>query len=160
MRRLAESLFIVTLLAAQPLLAQFTETEADQVVVLPLSGEVDAGTMARVVTGGGRPAECLAPLAVTRIDGEARSVSAKGFLIEPGLHTINGRATLDLTHCPIDDPGLMIGNAADLEVDFVAGSTYFIGYYHPPDRPGEWKLVVWNIEAGPVAGDDEQVDER
>jgi len=149
MRRLAETLFAVMLLAVQPLAAQ--TPGMDPAVVLPLEAEVEAGTLlARVVTDRGRPAECLAPLAVTRIDGEARAVSAKGFLIEPGVHTINGRATLDLSYCPLSDPRLMIGDTADLEVDFEAGSTYYIGYYYPPDRLDEWKLVVWNIEAAPV----------
>lgn len=148
MRRVAETLFAFMLLAVQPLAAQ--TARMDQALVLPLASEVEAGTMARVVTDRGRPAECLAPLAVTRIDGEARTVSAQGFLIEPGVHTVNGRATLDLSYCPLSDPGLTIGNTADLEVDFEAGSTYYIGYYYPPDRLDEWKLVVWNIEAGPV----------
>lgn len=150
MRRLAETLFVAALLTAHPLFAQTLDVEAVQVAVLPLSAEVEAGTMARVVTGRGRPAECLAPLAVTRIDGEARVVSAQGFLIEPGVHTINGRATLDLTYCPLGDPRLRIGDTADLEVEFEAGNTYYIGYSYPPDRPAEWKLTVWDIEAVPV----------
>jgi len=154
MRRLAEILFAAAMLASQPLAAQ-TDAEG-QTLVLPLEGEADAATMARVVTSGGRPAECLAPLAVTRIDGEARAVSAQGFLITPGVHTINGRATLDLSYCPLSDPRLRIGDTADLEVEFEAGSTYYIGYYYPPDRPGEWKLVVWNIETRPVIEEIEQ----
>lgn len=154
MRRLAEILFAVAMLGVQPLAAQTAGT--GQAFVLPLSDEVDAAAMARVVTERGRPAECLAPLAVTRIDGEARAVSAKGFLIEPGVHTINGRATLDLSYCPLPDPRLTIGDTADLEVEFEAGSTYYIGYYYPPDKPGEWKLVVWNIETSPAV---EQVEQ-
>jgi len=137
------------LLGAQALPAQ--TTGMGQALVLPLAGEVDAETMARVVTGGGQPAECIAPLAVTRIDGQARAVPAQGFLIEPGLHAVNGRATLDLTACPLGDPRLTIGAVADLEVDFVAGGTYYIGFHYPPGSPGEWKLTVWNIEATPVA---------
>jgi len=156
MRRLAETLFVFMLLTAHPLFAQTMDVEDVQDVVLPLSAEVEAGTMARVVTGGGRPAECLAPLAVTRIDGEARAVSAQGFLIAPGVHTINGRATLDLSYCPLGDPRLTIGATADLEVEFEAGSTYYIGYYSPPERWPEWKLTVWNIETGPVVEEVEQ----
>jgi len=150
MRRFAETLFAAMLLTTHPLFAQTMDAVARQVVVLPLSAEVEAGTMARVVTAGSRPAECLAPLAVTRIDGEAQAVSAQGFLIEPGVHTINGRATLDLSYCPLNDPRLTIGDTAGLEVEFEAGSTYYIGYYYPPDSPAEWKLTVWNIETVPV----------
>jgi len=154
MRRLARILLAAAILTVQPLAAQ--TDRVGQAVVLPLAGAVQPGTMARVVTDGARPAECLAPLAVTRIDGEARAVSAKGFLIEPGVHSINGRVTLDLSHCPSGDPRLTIGETADLEVEFEAGSTYYIGYYYPPDRPGEWKLTVWNIETVPVIEEPEQ----
>jgi len=148
MKRVAKILLTGLLLVVQQLPAQTTDT--GQAIVLPLASELNANEMARVVTDQGRPAECLAPLAVTRIDGQARVVSAKGFLIAPGRHTLNGRATLDLSYCPPGDPDLVIGSVADLEVDFKAGDTYFIGYYHPPGKLDEWKLVVWNIESIPV----------
>lgn len=136
-------LVLVTL----PVLAQMVENT--QTLVMPLSSAATDNEMARVLTSQGRPAECLAPVSVNRIDGEARVVSAKGFLIEPGIHTINGKATLDITHCPLIDSNLMIGSAADLEVDFEPGATYYVGYYHAPADPEEWKLVVWHIEGNP-----------
>ncbi|HEY5775164.1 MAG TPA: hypothetical protein VIS57_03685 [Xanthomonadales bacterium] len=136
------------LLVAWPLFAQTSENV--QTPVLPLSGQMGANEMARVVTFKGRPEECLAPLAVTRIDGEMRAVSAQGFLIEPGLHTINGRATLDVSHCPLSDRNAYIRNSPDLEVEFEAGSTYYIGYYHGAADTAEWKLMVWHIEASPL----------
>ena len=121
----------------------------DQTLVLPLSSELTVDGMARVITSKGRPADCLAPIAVNKIDGEKRLVSAQGFLIEPGVHTINGRAMLDLTDCPLSDSKLRISNAADLEVEFEPGSTYYIGYFHEPADTQEWKLVVWHIEKNP-----------
>jgi len=39
--------------------------------------------------------------------------------------------------------------AQDLEVNFERGNTYYVGYYHKPDNPGEWRLVVWNMETNP-----------
>ena len=134
-------------LVTLPVLAQMAENT--QTLVVPLSSAPTDIEMARVLTSQGRPAECLAPVSVNRIDGEARVVSAKGFLIEPGIHTINGKAKLDITHCPLIDSNLMMGRAADLEVDFEAGGTYHIGYYHAPADPKEWKLVVWHIEGNP-----------
>lgn len=147
MQRLATILLTGLLLIVEPLPAQTTGT--GQATVMPLSNELNANAMARVVTDQGNPAECLAPLAVTRIDGQAQVVSAKGFLIEPGRHTLNGRATLDLGYCPTGDPDLVISSVADLEVDFQAGVTYFIGFHHPPGKLNEWQLVVWNIESIP-----------
>ncbi|MGA9573179.1 MAG: hypothetical protein WBS20_04435 [Lysobacterales bacterium] len=142
-KRLAAMLMV----AAMPVLAQTSGVV--ETLVLPLSNDLNLYEMARVVTDKGRPAECLAPLAVTRIDGESRVVPAQGFLIEPGAHSLNGRATLDMAYCPLNDPNLYIGSAADLEVVFAAGSTYYIGYNHQPVNTAEWKLVVWQVEPTP-----------
>lgn len=135
------------LLATLPAWAQTAESA--ETLVVPLSSSSITGEMARILTSEGRPAECLAPVSVNRIDGEARVVSAKGFLIEPGVHSINGKATLDTTHCPLIDSNLTIGPAADLEFDFKPGGTYYVGYYYAPANTEEWKLVVWHIEEKP-----------
>lgn len=133
-------LVLVTL----PVLAQSISNT--QALVLPLSTEEGADGMARVVTSKSRPADCLGLVAINKIDGEKRTVSAQGFLIEPGVHRINGMATLDLTHCPLSDNNLVLSSAADLEVDFEPGDTYYIGYYFEPGKTDEWKLVVWHVE--------------
>jgi hypothetical protein len=73
-------------------------------------------------------------------------VSEKGFLITPGIHSINGKAILDMTNCPFIDKNPMIPAAADLEVNFEPGGTYYVGYYHAPANTAEWKLVVWHKE--------------
>lgn len=144
---------LITLLAgllilmALPVLAQ--TTGKNQTLVLPLSSALTANEMARVITSVGRPEECLAPVSVNRIDGETRVVSAKGFLIEPGIHTINGKAILDITNCPLIDSNPVIGSAADLEVDFAPGGIYYVGYYHAPANTEEWKLLVWHVEENP-----------
>jgi len=131
-------------LASLPVLAQ--RVVGEQTLVLPLSTELATNGMAKVVTSMGRPADCLVPLAVSTINGEKRTVPARGFLIEPGVHTVNGRATLDLANCPLSDSNLYISSAADLEVDFQPGTTYYLGYHHQSANPEEWKLVVWHIE--------------
>jgi len=134
-------------LAALPVSAQITAGAGT--LVLPLSSGSTPLEMARVLTSKGRSADCLAPVAVNKIDGELRTVSARGFLIEPGVHTLNGKAALDLTYCPLSDSNLMISSAADLEVEFEPGGTYYIGYFHQPANTEEWKLVVWQIEKSP-----------
>lgn len=136
--------------AALPVLAQTADGSHalhEQTVVLPLSAATTATGMARVITSGGRPEECLAPVSVTRIDGEDRVVSAQGFLIEPGVHTINGRAMLDMTNCTLTDRNPVIASATGLEIEFEPDSTYHIGYYHPPANTKDWKLVVWHVES-------------
>ncbi|MDX2428305.1 MAG: hypothetical protein QNK22_06405 [Xanthomonadales bacterium] len=132
------------LLVSLPVPAQVAVDE--KTLVLPLSSEMATNGMAKVVTSMGRPADCLAPLAVSTIDGEKRAVPARGFLIEPGVHTVNGRATLDLATCPLSESNLSISSAADLEVEFQPGTTYYLGYHHQSANPEQWKLVVWHIE--------------
>jgi len=108
--------------------------------------EQTADEMARVVTGAGLESECLAPLLVTRIDGVKRVMPAPGFLIEPGVHTINGRALLDTTKCrPLADDQ-KIATAPDLEVNFETGNIYYIAYDRSHPDTAEWKLVVWKVE--------------
>ncbi len=117
---------------------------------LPLAaapiGEEPAAEMVKVVTLAGPPADCLAAIAVNKIDGELRAVPAQGFLIEPGVHTINGRATLDTRKCQPLTAYQQIGRATDLEVNFEPGRIYYIAYDHKPQNTEEWKLVVWKVE--------------
>jgi hypothetical protein len=127
-------LLLVFVLAVLPAHAQFA-TE-------PTETEI----MVRVVTSPARPADCLAPVAVTRIDGQLQTVPAEGFLIEPGLHSINGRATLDVNRCGVTDNRLRIGSVPDLEVNFEVGKTYYIAFDHRSQNTAEWSLVVWMVE--------------
>ncbi len=118
---------------------------------LPVSAELDktdtdTPEMARVVTQNGLLSDCLAPVAINRIDGEIRVLPARGFDIEPGVHTVNGRATLDTAKCHPIDGDLQIGSAPGLEVNFETGRIYYIAYDHSSDNPGEWQLVVWKVE--------------
>ncbi len=112
----------------------------------PVGEDSAASEMAKVVTQAGRPGDCLAAFAVNRIDAEVRVVPAQGFLIEPGIHTINGRATLDTRKCQPIAADQQIGSAADLEVNFEAGRTYYIAYDHKSQNTEEWRLVVWKVE--------------
>jgi hypothetical protein len=113
--------------------------------------ELNQSEMVRIVTSGGRRTNCLAPLAVNRVDGEMVVVPAQGFLIEPGFHTINGQATLNFSKCPHDLSDLQMGSVADLEVDFVNGFTYYVGFDYKSDNTAQWQLVVWKMEPGDSA---------
>jgi len=122
------------MLAALPLVAD------------PVGEDSAVSELAKVVTQAGRPGDCLAALAVNKIDGELRVVPAQGFLIEPGIHTINGRATLDTRKCQTIAVDQKIGSTADLEVNFETGKTYYIAYDHKSQNTEEWRLVVWKVE--------------
>jgi hypothetical protein len=113
---------------------------------LPASALLASSDMAQIVTQGGRPVDCLSPIAVNKIDGQQKILPTQGFKIEPGVHTLNGRAILDTTYCTVGRGGNRGGYAPDLEVDFEAGKTYHIGYDHRSTNRDDWKLVVWKVE--------------
>ena len=115
-------------------------------VAAPLTADLLVCDMAKVKTQNTHPDDCIGAVVINRIDGEKRALSAKGFLIEPGIHTINGRVTLDTTKCRPLEGDLQLGSAADLEVNFEAGRTYYIAYDHRPENTDEWTLVVWKME--------------
>lgn len=138
-------LLLSLVLSLQPVFAQPDDMSGES-----LDNGVDDGLaehqMARIISDQSRPEECLAAVAVNRVDGQPLVVPAQGFLIEPGIHTLNGLATLDLTHCSIAGDDRQISTAADLEYDFEAGITYYIGYYHKSHISDERRLVVWKLE--------------
>lgn len=105
-----------------------------------------ADDLAMVITMGAPPADCVADVEITRIDGEKAIVAARGFEIEPGEHSLNGRALLDTTWCKLAKDERIPGPVADLQLNFQAGRTYYIGFDHKPDNRQEWKLVVWKVE--------------
>lgn len=114
--------------------------------VLPLPGLWAKGNMAMVITQGGAPADCMAAVEINKIDGRKKIVPAGGFEIEPGEHSLNGRALLDTTWCKLNKDGRMFGPLPDLKLNFQAGRTYYIGFDHKSENLQEWKLTVWKVE--------------
>ena len=108
--------------------------------------EMAVEEMARVITSGAPPVDCIASVEIDRIDGENKAVSKHGFDIEPGQHSLNGRALIDTTWCELSKNTPAFGPVADLEINFQAGRTYYIGFDHHADNPQEWQLVVWKVE--------------
>lgn len=100
---------------------------------------------AMIVTSYDRPTQCISPIAVHRIDGEEVQVPTLGFEIEPGMHSLNGRATLNLDYCKTLRGNEQI-NVPDLETVFEAGKTYYVGFDHSSARRDQWRLVVWKTE--------------
>ena len=141
---LKKLLLLALVLVAQPGFAQLEDNSGNGMDDGLLEPE-----MARVVSDQARPEDCLAAVMINKIDGEPRVVSAQGFLIEPGSHRLNGLATLDITHCSIAGDDRQIHTAADLEFNFEAGQTYYVGYYHRSHISDERRLVVWKVEQSP-----------
>jgi len=114
--------------------------------VQPVTAGLVNCDMASVVTLNSQLEECLATVAINRIDGEVRAVSAQGFLIEPGTHTVNGRVTLDTSKCHSSWDNLQLDSSPGLEINFEAGRTYYIAYDHQSPEPSEWRLIIWKVD--------------
>jgi len=104
----------------------------------------------RVITTERLPDDCLAPVETTHIDGVRQAVPTRGFMIEPGLHHLNGRAVLDTTRCWPMDENQHVPPAADLVVDFEEGKVYYLAYDRNHPDVNRWQLVVWKVEQAPL----------
>lgn len=113
---------------------------------LPFSGLLAQDNLAKVVTLGAPAVDCVADVEINKIDGKKEIVPARGFNIEPGEHSLNGRALIDTTWCKLGKDDRIFGPVADLKINVQAGRTYYIGFDHKPDNRQGWKLVVWKVE--------------
>src|SRR5690554_3454623 len=98
------------------------------IVCAPVSCLQAADELAKVVTMGAPPVDCMADVEINKIDGEKVVVAAHGFEIEAGEHTLNGRAFLDTTWCKLAKDDRIPGPLPDLQLNFQAGRTYYVGF--------------------------------
>ncbi len=100
----------------------------------------------RVVTGNERPTECISSVQINNIDGREVRVPPQQLEVEPGRHTMTGRALINTDFCPavgIRNTNLKI---EPLEADFEAGKVYYVGYDHSSSDRDDWGLVIWQVE--------------
>lgn len=107
-----------------------------------------AGEMgkAQVISSGVQATKCISPVHVNSIDGRTVQLPKLGFDIDPGKHSLKGRALLDTSVCRIVGTGSDRYNVEPLEVEFEAGKTYFFGLDHSASNRNDWKYVVWKVE--------------
>jgi hypothetical protein len=112
---------------------------------VPGAAEDGEKAVAMIVTNLDDPQACLSAVVIREIDGEPVTVSHRAFELAPGRHRMNGMANINTAFCPVADgaPGRAV---PDLEAEFEAGRTYYVGLDHSaPDRSG-WALVIWRVE--------------
>ena len=107
-----------------------------------------AGEMgkAQVISSGVQATKCISPVHVNSIDGRTVQLPELGFDIDPGKHSLKGRALLDTSVCRVVGTGSDRYNVEPLEVEFEAGKTYFFGLDHSASNRNDWKYVVWKVE--------------
>lgn len=117
------------------------------ILLLPLAGQAADPVTAKVVTSFSKSAQCISAVHVTKIDGKEATVQRMGFDLDPGTHTLNARALIDTSFCPVLGPDTGSNPNAPIEYTFEAGKTYYLGFDHSATLRKDWKLVIWKEEA-------------
>jgi hypothetical protein len=101
---------------------------------------------AKVVTSGVQAVKCISPIHVNSIDGRTVQVPKLGFDLDPGKHSLAGRALIDTSVCRTVGAGSDRHNVDPIEYEFEAGKTYYLGLDHSAPNRNDWKYVVWKVE--------------
>ena len=115
-------------------------------VLLPLTTLGGESGKAKVITSFEKPSECLSAVHVNKIDGKEVKVQKLGFDIEPGAHSMSGRAVINTSFCKAMGNGMTRDAIEPVEANFEAGKTYYLGFDHSSPHRKDWKLVIWKVE--------------
>ncbi|MDX1460296.1 MAG: hypothetical protein R3348_04505 [Xanthomonadales bacterium] len=116
-------------------------------ILLPGLAAAADPEMAQVVTFKEDVTKCLAPVEITTIDGKNRMLPRFGFEIEPGWHSLHGRAKVNLNRCPVVEERIRkTVHVEPLEWQFEAGKKYYVGFDHSSPNRENWRLIVWKVE--------------
>ena len=113
---------------------------------VPFQTHADADAKAKIITSANQAAKCISPVQILNIDGSEVKVQHMGFDLDPGKHTMSGRALIDATYCKTVGKSTNRYGTTPLEAEFEAGKSYWVGFDHSsPDR-NEWKYVIWKVK--------------
>ena len=116
-------------------------------VIAPAMAIAADPAKARVVTFRSNVVKCLAPVAITQIDGRLRQLPSMGFELEPGLHTMHGSVTVDTRNCPVAQAeSRRPVHIPPLDWYFEPGKVYYVAFDHSASNRKNWRLVVWKVE--------------
>lgn len=113
--------------------------------LLPSQVIANKSSKAKIVTQNERTAQCISSVVIDEVDGRLSNVAKQGFELNAGTHSMNGRAIINTANCPAIR-GRNSYVVPDLEADFEAGKTYYVGLDHSSKNKEEWRLVVWKTE--------------
>lgn len=116
------------------------------ITTLPLLVQANSAETAKIITGTAQPSQCISPVHVNTIDGNNIYVAELGFDVEPGEHSLTGRAIIDTTYCRPTGISTNRYKVEPLTATFEAGKTYYVGYDHSSSNRRDWKLVIWKEE--------------
>ena len=113
--------------------------------LLPAHVLADSQDKALIITQNNHDSQCISSVVIDEIDGRLRNVSKQGFKLEAGAHSLSGRALVNVVNCP-EVRGRNSYVVPDLEAEFEAGKTYYVGMDHSSKNKEEWRLVIWKTE--------------
>jgi hypothetical protein len=113
--------------------------------LLPFQAIANKSSKAKIVTQNERTAQCISSVVIDEVDGRLSNVAKQGFELDAGTHSMSGRAIINTANCPAIR-GRNSYVVPDLEADFEAGKTYYVGLDHSSKNKEEWRLVVWKTE--------------
>jgi hypothetical protein len=113
--------------------------------LLPSQVIANKSSKAKIVTQNERTAQCISSVVINEVDGRLSNVAKLGFELDAGTHSMNGRAIINTANCPAIR-GRNSYVVPDLEADFEAGKTYYVGLDHRSKNKEDWRLVVWKTE--------------
>ena len=114
-------------------------------VLLPIHATANQGGKAKIITQNNRASQCISSVVIDEIDGRLSNVTKQGFELDAGTHSMNGRAVINTGNCPAVR-GRNSYVVPDLEADFEADKTYYVGLDHSSENKEEWRLVIWKTE--------------
>ena len=114
--------------------------------LLPFQANAKDDSKARIVTSANKAAQCISPVHILKIDGREALVQRMGFDLDPGKHTMSGRAVIDTSFCQTVGPGTNQAAIPPLEAEFEAGKTYWVGLDHSSPHRKDWQYVIWKVK--------------
>ena len=106
----------------------------------------NADGKARIITNYNNLAQCISPVHILKVDGKEIYVQPQGFNLEPGKHTMSGKALINTSYCQTVGQGTNRIHPDPLEAEFEAGKTYWVGINHRSPNRKDWEYVIWNVK--------------
>ena len=113
------------------------------------SKSLESKTTATVYTADRRPADCISPISVYKIDDRNLVTGLQEFELPPGRHSLSGRAIITDSFCSKSGVASSGGRKDELKplvYDFEAGKVYFVGVNHKASRASGWYIEVWEVQ--------------
>ncbi len=114
--------------------------------LLPFQTHAEEGGKAKIITSFNKAAQCISPVEILKIDGREVNVQPMGFDLDPGQHTMSGKAKIDTSFCQTVGQGTNQYDIPPLEAEFEASKTYWVGLDHSARNRKDWKYVIWKVK--------------